>query len=160
MEGIIMLMNLFRGKRFGKKELIEGKEWVEGHLLSDNEKEPFIVRLANENDEPCNVISIMDIEYVVDYVRRGTICQYSGIPDIRGKDICENDVVYPEPYFDFLKEYENNNFMCRAKVEVHDGCFFAVFPYFERSVPLFEEGVKWEIVGNAIDQPQIIGEEE
>lgn len=149
-----MSMNLFKGKCFG------GKEWVKGNLLFDDKKRPFIVCLANEKDEPCDIVTIMDIEYVVDYVHPETICQYSDIPDIHRKEICENDVVYPEPYFDFLKEYENNNFMCRAKVEVHHGCFFASFPYFKKRIPLFEEDVKWEIVGNAIDQPHIIGEDE
>jgi hypothetical protein len=61
-------IGVYRGKTTYKC-----REWVEGNLVFDDEHRPFIVRLANESDEPCDIITIMDIEYVADYVEFETI---------------------------------------------------------------------------------------
>jgi hypothetical protein len=77
---------LFRGKSKGN-----GK-WVEGNLLTDKGGNTFIALIL----EP-------ERNSILEPVIPETVGEYSGIPDIRGKDICENDVVYPEPYFDFFE---------------------------------------------------------
>lgn len=55
------------------KTIYKCRDWVEGHLLFDDEHRPFIVRLANENDDPCDIITILDVEYIADYVDLETI---------------------------------------------------------------------------------------
>ena len=143
---------LFRGKRLGNGE------WIEGYLY---EHEPALVGIASENDVPepskwfiartgfADWNMPRPVEFVE--VEPSTVCQYTGLTDKNGKRIFEGDILrsryddlYPDDVsIEVVKWFRNSWYIQQGEN----------LPY-----ALDEDGVlpRSEIIGNITDNPELL----
>ncbi|MBO5373747.1 MAG: hypothetical protein J6A75_13660 [Lachnospiraceae bacterium] len=128
---------LFKAKR------IDNGKWVEGYLyrISESKKHnPFIM-----------VKSSLGTSYEVDV---NTNCQYTGLTDKNGNKIWENDIVC----------FNNNAEKCVVRYRfgafefLHRACANAIYAYVGTDLYLDENTLDMEVIGNIIDNPELMKE--
>lgn len=139
--------------KFRGKAKFEGKDWVYGHFaLIDNA--PSILS-ESMRWEDCSEMSLDDWSYIHDE----TLCQFTGVYDINGKEIYENDIVDTYPFergygvftVSFARGYEEDLGMAQG--------WYLQQGNFERYIPLRtsnEETEKVEVIGNIFDNPNLV----
>lgn len=155
---------LFRAKR------IDNGEWVEGNLITDEKDHDhaYIGFLFGVIDGAVHDTDIIEVD-------QSTICQCTGLKDMNGKLIWENDI---------LMSHGNKNDLSKAvfgeffvidadtleNVERVTGWHYEIIPTdalskcepFCLSMPLTEEYIKrceFEAVGNIFDNPELMEQE-
>lgn len=131
---------LCRGKR------IDNGEWVEGYLSY-----PFCTKKGNESYYFYAKDSLGS--YCRCVVDAATICQCTGLKDKNGKLIFENDIMeahidedFPEDVSRFKVEWSGNGWVMNQP-----GCVDREY------ISDFEQD-NYEVVGNAIDNPELLEE--
>ena len=127
---------LFRGKRE------DNGEWVEGHLLFDEEQdEAYIAEYFEDRSA-----------YIREVIPE-TVGQYTGLTDKNGKKIFEGDIVgyysgYRKKYFFGICKY--GKFNC--------SCCHGVYGWFFDDDDI-RECSSYEVLGNIHDNPELLGGE-
>jgi len=130
----------FRGKSK------ETNEWVCGQLLYlDNQ--PFIVgNLVEANDE------YTAVEWWQP-VHPNSVGQFTGLKDLCGEEIYENDILNFVDY-----DYDGSEVPCRGEVIFENGGYHLTKSYATNE--LYEyEGEDLDIIGNIYDNPELLKEE-
>lgn len=138
---------LFRCKR------VDNGEWIQGSLISTDGDRKFILQSRTKAYVPKNTNVLCSCFcYEVD---PETVCQYTGLTDKNGKKIFEGDIL------DFVNEYHGMNRRWKCLVEFCEGAF--VCRYIEEDglgeynhFTVWSEYVKWEVVGNIHDNPDLL----
>ena len=81
---------LYKAKRRNWRELPKEQWWKEGYVAKSPKDGWEILRKC---DNPPDSDPIWDKALITYKVDETTICQYTGLPDIKGKKIFENDIV-------------------------------------------------------------------
>lgn len=153
---------LFKAKR------IDNGEWVEGYYLRDQYHRggKDIIFYRKDSDRFTVYTNIIDIE---------TLCQFTGLCDKNGKKIWENDVLMCHGNSEDLAKAVFGEFGVRdigtgSIVDKVTGWHYEVVPTdaisrcepFCWSMPLTEyyiDRCEMEVVGNIIDNPELLQEE-
>ena len=133
---------IFRGKR------LDNGEWAEGYLY---EHEPELVGIVSENDVPepskwfiartafadWNMPRLAEFIEVDPY----TVGQYTGLKDKNGKMIFEGDILSLRAGRPHVVRFKNGAFILE-----------------DSAIPM-SFAIKFEIIGNIYDNPELIKEE-
>ena len=130
---------LFRGKRVGSEE------WVEGFYLTSPEFDNQEVAVIT-TDKPRNPY----------YVSKETIGQYTGLTDKNGKKIFEGDIVKAQDDI-FGSPFCNG---ITGKIVYAETAFFIEPKNPMESQWLFNECAVYEVIGNIHDNPELLKERE
>lgn len=139
---------LFKAKRK------DNNEWVFGNLIYDNVSDKYWIDLSiNESEKIDGGLHIYAAEVIPE-----TICQYTGLDDINGKKIFENDIVF---YSDFASVYKDDitgvvkyTQDCMFEIEYDDKCVKGgktSRPLVCHEHPIFTSK-KIELIGNIFDK--------
>lgn len=125
---------LFRAKR------IENGEWVEGQYA-------YILNPLTESGEPIKHLICNGTNIFNDEIEPETLCQYTGLKDMNGNLIWENDIVEDKRFNGFYK----------IVFRVRDGGWYveninsgALFRIIERT------SCQYERCGNIFDNPELL----
>ena len=125
---------LFRAKR------IENGEWVEGQYA-------YILNPLTESGEPIKHLICNGTNIFNDEIEPETLCQYTGLKDMNGNLIWENDIVEDKRFNGFYK----------IVFRVRDGGWYveniksgALFRIMERT------SYQYERCGNIFDNPELL----
>lgn len=141
---------LYRAKRLDNGEWIEGYYAVKGKG-TDLEKH-FIVSSTFDSNTNAYPFYFTDIE-----VAPETVCQYTGLTDKNGRKIFEGDILR------FVNYINNNEWLC--SIEFLEGSFICRYIYEDGELGEYNhftswhEKVKWEVIGNIFDNPELIGDQ-
>ena len=134
---------IFRGKR------LDNGEWVDGYLY---EHEPALVGIASENDVPepskwfiaRTGFADWNMPRPVEFVEidPSTVGQYTGLKDKNGKMIFEGDILSLRTGRPHVVRFKNGAFILE-----------------DSAIPM-SFAIKFEIIGNAHDNPELLKEEE
>lgn len=131
---------LFRAKR-----LSDGV-WVEGDLSRCVVVGETHIRRIEEN-----------LSTTTHKVYAETVCQYTGLTDKNGRKIFEGDILR------FVNYINNNEWLC--SIEFLEGSFICRYIYEDGELGEYNhftswhEKVKWEVIGNIFDNPELIGDQ-
>lgn len=136
----------FRGKN------VETNKWMYGYLreVFSLEKRAFVIAPANAfgND------GYTDIDE--DYVIAETIGQFTGLKDMRGKDIYEGDIVsWPRDNMLYLIKFQSGGFY--ASVEEFNKGIYGGFPLYALT-ECEEDELVCSVVGNIFDNKNLLEE--
>lgn len=144
---------LFKGKRY------DNGEWVYGGYFCDGDRHYIITEVVTKSMVVYAHCSDLTHMYIVD---QATVCQYTGIDDIYGNKIWENDYVICKHYVgDFVKyncqtgyiEMKAGSFGLHRKfVDQYGNAFNEYFRPLVDLLECYEIGV----VGNIFDDPDLI----
>ena len=134
---------LFKGKRE------DNGEWVEGDLIREQDI------LGKINTRIYQIKG--DGAYQMHEIDPDTVCQYTGLTDMHGNKILENDIcAAPDSMRAICKicygEYDNNS------INKHIGFFTAwekKWSYFRQDLGFWASRI--EVIGNIFDNPELMG---
>lgn len=131
---------LFKAKRK------DNGEWVEGYYLNIAKINRFICTGKIKLDGAVKGIIAPEM-YEID---PDTLCQYTGLTDVNGRKIWENDILRRDGYWDIRIEFENGVFMVRNADKVQ---------YINRvictSISTFNIKV-YEVIGDIFDNADLL----
>lgn len=127
-----------------KSKSIDNGEWVEGVPYG----EYMICGMTTAYyDDDIPMSKYAEFDYVE--VDPSTVCEYTGLQDKNGKKIFEGDIVETHDYYGkfmarYLVVYDSGAFMGKRIKGTHKG------------YPLISEIARCEVIGNAIDNPELL----
>ncbi len=140
---------LFRGKRTGNGEWVEGKLFNDGIVDSNRLFVGDIVIERNkeggEEDWNWDVTGIDFYE-----VDPETVCQYTGLTDKNGKKIFEGDIVKH-----FNRPGDNDTYVISHIEWYQDGCRFIKKNMNQSQYNITGECI-YEVIGNIFDNPELL----
>lgn len=155
---------LFKAKR------IDNGEWVQGNLIQSCDAtdgwETIIIPIKNSNmftkHIKCGYGNLgFENWYRVDPT---TICQCTGLKDIHGNLIWENDIIHKQFYTDY-DAYANSE-AYNGRIQYEDGGWSVEITKSDGSVcvlPIIEmiayskDIENFEVIGNIFDNPELLG---
>lgn len=148
-------MNMRKIKFRGKSAIY--KDWVYGNLVYSEIDDEYCIIRSDEVEIDGHHIKQTSERPVFTYGK--TIGQFTGVYDINGKEIYENDIVDTYPFergygvftVSFASGYEEDLGMSQG--------WYLQQGNFERYIPLRtsnEETEKVEVIGNIFDNPNLV----